>query len=231
MLGNPLIVLAGGFGSRLQSILNGLPKPLADINGTPFLLFLLKNWIKNGFNDFIFSLHYESEVIIDFIEKHKCEFADCRFRYVVEPSPMGTGGAISYVIQSIYIENEFFVVNADTWIGGDYTVFNEVVASAIGIVEVEDISRYGSIHVDESGFIVKFDEKLGIKARGYINAGVYKLSKHDFISWNGKPYSIEKEFFSKLIVEKKIKAVRMNSSFIDIGVPEDYFKFCKYIAS
>ena len=64
MINKPLIVLAGGFGTRLQTVLNGLPKPLADINGTPFLQYLLQNWINKGFNDFIFSLHFESNKII-----------------------------------------------------------------------------------------------------------------------------------------------------------------------
>ena len=49
----PLIILAGGFGTRLSSVLNGLPKPMADINGTPFLELLIKNLIKNGYSDFI----------------------------------------------------------------------------------------------------------------------------------------------------------------------------------
>ena len=66
MINKPLIVLAGGFGTRLQSVLKGLPKPLADINGTPFLFYLFQNWINKGFNQFILSLHYEANQIIDY---------------------------------------------------------------------------------------------------------------------------------------------------------------------
>jgi D-glycero-alpha-D-manno-heptose 1-phosphate guanylyltransferase len=230
MINKPLIVLAGGFGTRLQSILNGLPKPLADINGAPFLQYLMQNWIRNGFNDFIFSLYFESNKIIDFIESHKSEFENCRIRYVVESTPMGTGGAISYVVQKVDIGNIFFVTNSDTWISEGYSILNGVDSNVIGLVEVEDVRRYGSVLVDENDFIIKFDEKADEVKKGFINAGVYKLSKNDFIDWDGKPYSIEKDFFNKLISEKKLKAKRIHANFIDIGIPEDYFKFCKLIS-
>ena len=66
-----LLVLAGGFGTRLQSVLKGCPKPLADVNGQPFIKFLFQDWINNGFNDFILSLHFEAQMIIDFVIDEK----------------------------------------------------------------------------------------------------------------------------------------------------------------
>jgi D-glycero-alpha-D-manno-heptose 1-phosphate guanylyltransferase len=229
MINKPLIVLAGGFGTRLQTILNGLPKPLADINGIPFLQYLLQNWINKGFNDFIFSLHFESNKIIDFLESQKPNHINCKFRYVVEPTAMGTGGAISYLLEKVEVENSFFVTNADTWVEDGYSTLNEVDSNVIGLVEVDDVRRYGSVLVDDNDFVIKFLEKQDIIRKGFINAGVYKLSKHDFINWDGKPYSIERDFFIKLIKEKKLKAKTIITNFIDIGIPEDYFKFCKLI--
>ena len=106
-----LIILAGGFGTRLKSIINNIPKCLVNVNGKPFLSILVENWIKQVLNDFIFSLHYESEKIITFIEKENSDlFKNSRVRYVVEPAPLGTGGAISYVINNLNI-NEVFVFN------------------------------------------------------------------------------------------------------------------------
>jgi NDP-sugar pyrophosphorylase family protein len=227
MINKPIIVLAGGFGTRLQSVLNGLPKPLADINGTPFLFYLIQNWINKGFNQFILSLHYEANQIIDFIESQKEAFKDCNIRYIIEPKPMGTGGAISYVLNNIQIEDNFFVTNADTWIEHGYSLLNEVEQNVIGIVEVDDIRRFGSVLMDENGFISKFNEKNNIRGKGFINAGIYKLSKSDFENWDGQPYSIEKDLFLKLVEKKNIKAIKINTNFLDIGVPEDYFKFCK----
>jgi D-glycero-alpha-D-manno-heptose 1-phosphate guanylyltransferase len=227
MINKPLIVLAGGFGTRLQSVLNGLPKPLADINGTPFLFYLFQNWINKGFNHFILSLHYEANQIIDFVESQKEAFMDCNISYIIEPKPMGTGGAISYVLNNFQIEDNFFVTNADTWIEDGYSLLNEVEQNVIGIVEVDDVRRFGSVLMDENGFVSKFNEKNNIKGKGCINAGIYKLSKSDFENWDGQPYSIEKDLFLKLVEKKNIKAIKMNTNFLDIGVPEDYFKFCK----
>ncbi len=230
MINKPLIILAGGFGTRLQTILNGLPKALADINGIPFLQYLLQNWIKKGFNDFIFSLHFESDKIIDFLESQKLDNVNCKVRYVVEPTPMGTGGAISYLLEKVQIEDSFFVSNADTWVEDGYSILNEVDTNVIGLVEVDDIRRYGSVIVDENDFVIKFLEKQDEIQKGFINAGVYKLSKIDFMNWDGNPYSIERDFFSKLVREKKLKAKKIKTNFIDIGIPEDYFKFCKLIS-
>ena len=113
MINKPLIILAGGFGTRLQSILNGLPKPLANINGVPFLQYLLQNWINKGFNDFIFSLHFESNKIIDFLESQKLNHINCKIRYVVEPTPMGTGGAISFLLEKVEIEKLYQAKEAE----------------------------------------------------------------------------------------------------------------------
>jgi NDP-sugar pyrophosphorylase family protein len=227
MINKPLIILAGGFGTRLQTVLNGLPKPLADINGTPFLQYLLKKWFDKGFNDFIFSLHFESNKIIDFIESQKSNLINCNIRYVIEPTPMGTGGAISFLLEKVHIEDYFFVTNADTWIDEGYSILNEVDSNVIGLVEVDDVRRYGSVLVDNNDFVIKFLEKQDKISKGLINAGIYKLSKFEFKNWDGNPYSIEKDFFKKLIADKKLKAKKINTNFIDIGVPEDYFKFCK----
>jgi len=229
MINKPLIILAGGFGTRLQTVLNGLPKPLADINGTPFLQYLLKKWVDKGFNDFIFSLHFEANKIVDFIESQKSNLVNCNVRYVIEPMPMGTGGAISYLLEKVYIEDFFFVTNADTWIEEGYDVLSEINSNVIGLVEIEDVRRYGSVEIDENGFVIKFLEKQDKIRKGLINAGIYKLSKEEFKNWDGNPYSIEKEFFNKLIAQKKLKAKIIKTNFIDIGVPEDYIKFCKLI--
>ena len=228
MINKPLVILAGGFGTRLKSVLNGLPKPMADINGTPFLFYLFQNWINKGFNDFILSLHFESEVIIDFIENQKKSLLkDCNVRYVVEPTPLGTGGAISYLIKKTNLDDIFFVANADTWIEDGYSVLNEIEGNVIGVVEIDDTQRYGSVLIDNDGFILKFTEKNNPKYNGLINGGIYKLLKDEFKNCNENPYPIKNDFFQKLISKKKLQAQKINTQFIDIGVPEDYYRFCK----
>jgi D-glycero-alpha-D-manno-heptose 1-phosphate guanylyltransferase len=228
MINKPLIILAGGFGTRLQSILKGDPKPLADINGVPFIYFLIKNWIEKGFSDFIFSLHFEADKIIDFIEKNKSNLLiNCTVRYIVEPSPLGTGGAISYILNNLYIKDDFFIVNADTWVEDGYSTLNNSECNAIGILQIENTDRYGKISIDDNNIIIKFEEKNGLKIKGFINIGVYKFSKSIFPNWDGLPYSLEKDLFPVLVKQKKIKGLLIHTNFIDIGIPEDYYKFTK----
>tara|TARA_Y100000385_G_C13083960_1_gene635423 strand:- start:660 stop:1370 length:711 start_codon:yes stop_codon:yes gene_type:complete len=227
MIKKPMVILAGGFGTRLQDVLDGNPKALANINGTPFLKILFLNWIKKGFNDFILSLHYGSELIIDFINKSKNTFLkNCKIRYVIEPKPMGTGGAIAYVLSKIEnLENDFFVVNSDTWIEHGYSELNNVEGNTIAIVSVQNTSRFGTVELDLQKNIIKFSEKSHQNQEGFINAGVYKLNKSIFNEWDGLPFSLENDLFPKLVLKHKIKGQIIKTDFIDIGVPEDYNLF------
>lgn len=223
-----LVILAGGFGTRLKSELNGLPKPLADINGQPFLKLLFQNWVKNGLNNFVLCLHYEAEKIIEFV-KHEQEFGilkNCKIQFSIEPIPMGTGGAISYAVDKLEIDNNILIANADTWLNQDYNKIINSVENSITIVQIENTARYGSVIIDSKNRIDYFNEKSKSSGPGFINAGFYKLSKSFFINWNGESFSIETNLFPILVKEKKLNYVISESDFIDIGIPEDYHKFC-----
>ena len=226
----PIIILAGGFGSRLQSILKGLPKPLANINGRPFLYFLLHNLISQGFCDLIFSLHFEANLIIEFLDEFKKSISDdIRIRYIIEPHALGTGGAISFINLNLKLPNEFFIINADTWVDSDYNKLDQTNFNNIGIIKVENSSRYGRVIIDENNLISTFAEKSKNCEKGYVNSGIYKLSKNLFEQWDGAPYSIEKDLFPKLVNRKLLYGINLNCEFIDIGIPVDYYKFCSYI--
>ena len=225
-----LVVLAGGFGTRLKSVLNGLPKPLADINGQPFLKLLFQNWVNNGFNDFVLCLHYEADKIIKFVKQEQ-EFGilkNCKIQFSIEPTPMGTGGAISYAVNNLDIENDILITNADTWLDQDYKNITNSNSNTITIVQVENTERYGSIVFDNINRVDYFSEKGKSTGPGFINAGFYKLSKSYFNNWNGEAYSIETNLFPALVNEKKLKCIVSKNNFIDIGIPEDYNKFCEW---
>jgi D-glycero-alpha-D-manno-heptose 1-phosphate guanylyltransferase len=228
MIKNTIVILAGGFGTRLQSVLNGLPKPLADINGEPFLKYQFENWINNGFNDFIISLYYRSNLIIEFINLNKNGLLkNCKIQYVVEPHPLGTGGAISFLISKCQMTDSFYVVNADTWIENGYNSLDIDDENVIGLTKVDNTSRYGSVLTDQKNLVVKFEEKSDKEIPGYINIGLYKLNKSVFSSYHKVEFSLEKDLFPVLVNEKNLKAVNINTRFIDIGIPEDYHTFCK----
>ncbi len=222
-----MIILAGGFGTRLQGILNGLPKPLASINGTPFLKYLFQKLLMEGYNEFIISLHYQSDQIIEYVEKLRNNLLQgSKISYCVEPIPMGTGGAISYIVEQLNLKERFLVVNADTLLGVGYGFMGLFDTDVIALLEVEDTSRYGTVEIDPQDRIIKFLEKKQLGQSGLINAGVYNLNSKIFKDWSGIVCSLEMDIFPKLILEKKLKGTKIHTSFIDIGVPEDYNKFC-----
>jgi len=222
----PIIVLAGGFGTRLKSELGNIPKALADINGKPFLEILLNNLINNGFRNFIFSLYHESKQIMDFLSGFKKIIsAKCKFQYVVEPKALGTGGAVAYVVSHLKLKNEIFIINSDTWIGSGHQDISLDNYNTIGLIEMDDCRRYGKVVIDLNNFILKFSEKDNIKSNGLINAGIYRLNSSLFYDWNREPFSMENSLFPILVKNNQLKGIKLNTTFTDIGVPEDYKKF------
>ena len=227
MKNKQIIVLAGGFGTRLKSILNGLPKPLADINGTPFLELLIDNLIKHGFDDFIFSLYFESDKIIERINSQKDnKYGDVKIRFIVEDRALGTGGAISNVIYSTEINDVFYVTNADTFLENGFENLETEEENLIAVVKLADTGRFGNVEFDSNYIITAFKEKEDSAGEGFINAGLYKLNKVIFSNWDKSSYSLERDLFPKLISQRIIKAAVIQTNFIDIGIPEDYNKFC-----
>lgn len=223
---NPIIILAGGFGTRLKSELGNIPKALADINGKPFLEILLNNLINNGFRNFIFSLYHESDQIIDFLNEFKKTIStNYKFQYVVEPKALGTGGAVAYVVSYLKLKKELFVINSDTWIGSGHQNISLENYNTIGLIEMEDCRRYGKVVTDIDNFIIKFSEKDNTGGKGLINAGIYRLSSSLFYEWNGEPFSMENLLFPILVKNKQLKGIKLQTTFTDIGIPEDYKKF------
>ena len=228
MINEPIVILCGGFGTRLKSITHLTPKSLVKVNDVPFLEILLKNLIRNGFTKFIFSLHYRYEDFISFFRKLKVKISKkIEFDYVVEKNPLGTGGAIKNVISSKKIKDFFFVINGDTWVGSGFDSLINSHNYNVGLVEIENSSRFGTIKLNRLSRIIKFEEKEGLIKPGIINAGVYRFKKDIFENYHKEIFSIEKDLFPKLVNEKKLYGSFLNTNFIDIGIPEDYKLFCK----
>jgi D-glycero-alpha-D-manno-heptose 1-phosphate guanylyltransferase len=113
----PLFVLAGGLGTRLQPVLGGLPKALALVDGKPFLYFQIKNWIDQGCSSFIFLLHHHANLVVDFLKAEENNLLkDCQVQYIIEPTLLGTGGAIAYAVEQLKFDGDFLLTNADTWL-------------------------------------------------------------------------------------------------------------------
>ena len=229
----PLIVLAGGFGTRLRSVVSDVPKPLAPVAGQPFIVHLIDHWVNQGVVDFIFLLHYEAEKIKRVLSElsGRDEFFGVTFRFLVETTPLGTGGAILNAIDCFGISEGFLVANADTWLSLGVRQLVNSNFSAIVAVHVPNSKRYGSLKL-EGEKICAFEEKLDSDGSGYVNSGLYHLLPEVFDGFEvGSEFSIENEVFPRLVAERRLGAIRLNSNFIDIGIPEDYLKFCKWVES
>lgn len=153
-------------------------------------------------------------------------FQNCFISYCIEPQPLGTGGAISFILSNQGINGRFLVVNADTLLNNGYFLVGQSVGNAIGLVSVPNVSRYGKVVFDETLSVTNFCEKSEISESGYINAGIYHLHNNLFDINSIHPYSLEMGLLPKLAEIKGMKAVLLESLFIDLGVPDDYYKVC-----
>ena len=228
---NSLFILAGGFGTRLRSVVSDVPKPLAPVGNKPFLFYQIKNWHSQGINNFYFLLHHQSQMIIDYVNnlKKNPNFLSCTFNFLVETQPLGSGGSILNAINHYKIEGEIIITNADTWLDSGIHEIAKSKNNCITLVEEKNTKRFGTVEFNHENMITAFHEKSGIDISGFINAGLYKLNVNVFQNISINSFSIETYLFPKLVENKQIFAQLISSKFIDIGIPEDYNKFCDYI--
>lgn len=220
------IVLAGGFGTRLQAVVQDVPKPMALINGRPFLDYQL-NYLKSfGINHIIFSVGYKHEHISDFFGK---EYNGMTIEYAVEKEPLGTGGGIQNAFQFIK-SGVALVVNGDTLFEVNLKNFYEkhqknAAIISLALRQIEDVSRYGIVETNTKQRIIGFAEKGAKIGQGFINGGVYLIEK-DFFEQNSfkQKFSMEKDAFEKYYNEQNFFGFPYQSYFLDIGIPEDYKK-------
>lgn len=227
----PLLVLAGGFGTRLRQLVSDVPKPMAPVEGHPFISYLLKRWWLQGVRKYVFLLHYEADVFENYILSIKdTMLPGCTVSFIVEPEPLGTGGAVAFAIQQLKLQDSFLLANADTYLESGISEIALASVPSIGCIYVDDASRYGKVEMSD-GKVLAFKEKQLNSNGGWINAGIAHLHTDVFNFWDGKPFSLESEVYPKLSSHGNLTAVKLESKFIDIGIPEDYLKFCSYINS
>lgn len=226
------IILAGGFGTRLKSVVADLPKPMAPVNGPPFLNYLLSYLAHYGVKNIIVSTGYGAEQITSYYNElsKQATWDGARIGYSHEAEPLGTGGAIRLAMQQSR-QKQVIVLNGDSFFDVDLDAFSMLYKKshaqhAIALRQEEDTARYGTIDIDSHNRITAFKEKTGNEGSGLINAGIYILNKDLFLN-STKPdinFSVEKDFFEVKLEEQKICGFEFNGYFIDIGIPEDYAK-------
>lgn len=218
------IILAGGFGTRLQSVVKDIPKPMAPVHDKPFLAYLLDYLKSQGIIRVILSVHYLREQIEAFFGDH---YQGIELSYAVEQQPLGTGGAIVNAFQFIDHAQPVFVLNGDTYLKLDYQAMlmqhretSPVLTMALR--KIQDCSRYGVVTLREYE-VVAFTEQ-GTHAPGLINAGVYLVNPQLFKLFpvSMSSFSFEKEFLFPKVRQLRPHAFVVDDYFIDIGVPDDY---------
>lgn len=215
------IVLAGGLGTRLRSVVADKPKCMAPVGQHPFLYYLLQYLHKQGITHAVLSLGYKSEQVIDWCNSTPLPL---EVSFVIEPEPLGTGGAIMNALPALK-GNEFFITNGDTYFDVDLRIvafFHKPGSLSLVLKPMREFDRYGSVEMDEdNGRITAFLEKQHCK-EGLINGGIY-LTSVSYLSQLHLPgkFSFEKEVLETQ-VNKELYGFVSDTYFIDIGIPADY---------
>ena len=215
------IVLAGGLGTRLRSVVDGAPKPMAPVKGRPFLTFVLDPLVHAGFTAAVLAAGYRHEAIRSYFG---ASYRGLALSYSVEREPLGTGGAIALAWSHVRA-GEAFVLNGDTYLELDYASMLEAHARArteltIAVCQVPDAGRYGALELADDrvqGFVEK-----GRSGPGWINAGTYLMGASLSARFPRGAFSFERDFLASEIAELRPLAFRSSGPFIDIGTPEDY---------
>lgn len=217
------IVLAGGFGTRLRDLVPDLPKPMAPVGGVPFLEIVLRSLASKGFSRVVLSLGFLAEKISNHFGS---QFAGMNLVYVVEDRPMGTGGAVRLAIVHC-TQDHVFVMNGDTFLDFEAEAIEDRWRENHNVVivarEVPDTSRYGRLLV-QNGMVKGFTEK-GVDGPGLINAGCYVFQKTGLDSFAlNQPFSLEADFLTQAVQTNPVDVFVTKGHFIDIGVPDDYYR-------
>lgn len=219
------IILAGGLGTRLQSVVNDVPKCMATVAGKPFLHYILDYLSKQGFRHIVLSLGYKAEIVIGWLKENTYPFS---ISYVIEETPLGTGGAIRLATGKISAE-KVFVINGDTFFGVDTEKLIDchtlcLADISIALKPMTNFDRYGSVEMNSNSRIIRFNEKHQC-AKGLINGGIYLINKAIFERLAlPEKFSFEKDVLEKQIDSLNIVGSTQDSYFIDIGIPSDYLK-------
>ena len=214
---NEAVILAGGFGTRLRTVVHDLPKAMAPINGRPFLEYQLDYLIANSFNKAVLAIGYKGKMIQTHFGSN---YKTLKLEYSAEERPLGTGGALAKAMGMIERE-QFFALNGDTFFGAPLTSLEPEKTWVLG-AQVDNVSRYGCLELAADNQVMKIWEKKKI-GPGIANSGVYRISKKDLQPFTTEDsWSLEDLLLPRLIDRGELFCRVSGEPFIDIGVPQDY---------
>lgn len=232
------LILAGGKGTRLASVVADRPKVLAPVDGRPFLDHLLAMLERRGLRRLVFLLGYRHEDVTAALAARADSALS--FEWVVEQEPLGTGGALRNAADHCagLSQDDFFLVNGDTFVDFDAAALLAAhrasgAAVTLAAVEVPDAGRYGALDVDAGGAVRAFREKAQPSGPGLINGGVYVVAPRVLeLVAAGRAVSLESEVMPALLAkgDRLLAVPQPGATFFDIGTPESLAAFARAVA-
>jgi mannose-1-phosphate guanylyltransferase len=224
------IVLVGGEGTRLRPLTETVPKPALTLVDRPFLAYMIEWLAGHGVSEVVLACGFLPDVLREALAGEE-ERAGAKIRYVVEPEPLGTAGAIRFAADELGDELDecFFALNGDVLTDLDLSALLHAHgvggrAATIGLHSVEDSAAFGLVQRGEDDAVLEFLEKTGERRPGEVNAGMYLLERSvlDLIP-AGENVSIEREVFPRLVGEG-LHGLLLDGYWMDIGTPERYLQ-------
>jgi len=220
------VILAGGLGTRLRPLVDDRNKTMAPVAGRPFLEYLLMRLRRYGVADVVLCVGHGAELIRGYFGTG--DGWQMRLRYSREEELRGTGGAIK-MAQELIDGESFLVMNGDSVFAvdlyrlADYHRRRNALVT-VGLAQVADTRRFGTVETDQTGRVVGFVEKGQGSPSGLINGGIYVFDRGvlDLIP-EGRAVSLEHEIFPTL-VGREFYGLAFGADFVDMGVPEDYLR-------
>ena len=225
------LILAGGRGERLRSIVKDRPKPMAQVAGKPFLEILIRYLRDFHVRDIVLCTGYMGNVIKGYF-KDGSKW-DLHIRYSQEEKPLGTAGAVKHA-ESLIQSEPFLVLNGDSFLDADLESFLDFHMRSQAVISIllaqvgQQDDRFGAVVTNVQGRILSFNEKVPVQS-GLVSAGIYLMNRSVLACIpSGQAVSLEHQVFPSF-VNKGLYGMFCSGLFVDIGTPESYDKAQKLI--
>ena len=224
-------ILVGGLGTRLRSAVADRPKVLAEINGRPMLSYLLDQVAQAGVRRVVFCTGYRGEQVQ---AAFGTRYGALQLEYSQEPTPHGTAGAIRLALPVLQ-SDPVLAMNGDSVCEADLRAFytwhcGRGASASLLLTFTPDVARYGQVQTDPDGKVRSFQEKGSVTGLGWINAGIYLLSRASIETIPvDRAVSIEGEMFPAWIGQD-LYGYQSQGRFLDIGTPESYAEAANFFS-
>jgi len=219
----PAVILAGGMGTRLRAVSSGLPKPMIQVGGRPFIEYILDTLVDAHVPSIHLAVSFRSEYVQARLGH---SYRGTTLRYSIETTPLGTGGAILNCLREhklsramILNGDTLFCVNIDALVAAHINAQSQI---TMALRHVADPSRYGAVECDTDNRVVAFEENVLQRNDSLINGGIYIVERSALDSVALPDcFSFERDFLQPNVCTLRPLGVVSDGYFIDIGVPED----------